>query len=295
MKVSPIHQLLLLSFTILSIVFSVTTASKVEFSYIDDKGPQFWHLLENSSLLCLKGRRQSPINIDVLEPKIRSIRPSDVRVKNIDEAELAHIVTTLEVAPGKEEEGEEGRGEKFLPAQFEIGGEAFNLLQFHFHTPSEHRVNGVHHDVEMHMVFKDRKERISVVAVFFDIGSIKDNEFLKSVLIKEIPRPNGSTKLCNIPLKKLFEDINYIQNAFTYLGSLTTPPCTEGVRWWVNDKHVQYISSGQYRRLKNTIGNFYVEISKKAYRKLSDSQDINAGIIAGLYDNVPATVSKSRG
>ncbi|CAG8701074.1 14194_t:CDS:1, partial [Cetraspora pellucida] len=178
MKVSPIHQLLLLSFTILSIVFSVTTESKVEFSYIDDKGPQFWHLLENSSLLCLEGQHQSPINIDFLETKIRSMRPSNVRVKNIDEAELAHIVTTMEVAR------EEGKGEKFLPAQFEIDGETFNLQQFHFHTPSEHRVNGIHHDVEMHLVFKDRKERISVVAVFFDIGSKRDNEFMKSVLIK---------------------------------------------------------------------------------------------------------------
>ncbi|CAG8704286.1 22428_t:CDS:1, partial [Racocetra persica] len=92
MKASPIHQLLLLSFTILSIVFSVTTAAKVEFAYVGEKGPAFWHQLEGSSSLCLEGLHQSPIDIIPTDYSKSQIHPpSDVRVKDVEEAELAHI------------------------------------------------------------------------------------------------------------------------------------------------------------------------------------------------------------
>ncbi|CAG8742651.1 11412_t:CDS:1, partial [Racocetra fulgida] len=93
-----------------------------------------------SSELCLVGKHQSPIDIIPTDySKSQIPPPSDVRVKDVEEAELAHIVTTLEVAPCKEEEGKEGEGEAFFPAEFKIGDETFKLLQFHFHTPSEHR------------------------------------------------------------------------------------------------------------------------------------------------------------
>ncbi|RIB11707.1 alpha carbonic anhydrase [Gigaspora rosea] len=255
MKVSPISQLLLYSFIILSIVFSVKAESKVIFSYDGKTGPTFWHLLPNSSSICLEGRHQSPINLFSKIDLIKKFKPPcDVRVENICKAELAHTGNTLEVALGKEEEGVEGGGEEFLPAQFTVENETFKLLQFHFHTPSEHRIDGRHLDVEMHLVFKSPSEKISVVAVFFDVDHKgMDNKFLKPIL-QRIPKPNEAIEIRNINLKQIFRGINNIQKPYSYTGSLTTPPCTEGVLWWINDKHIQPISPHQRIKLRDAIG-----------------------------------------
>ncbi|CAG8713131.1 40893_t:CDS:10 [Gigaspora margarita] len=254
-SVSPISQLLLYSFIILSVVFSVKAESKVIFSYDGKTGPAFWHLLPNSSSICIEGRRQSPINLFSKIDLIKKFKPPcDVRVQNIRKAELAHTGNTLEVALSKEEEGAEGGGEEFLPAQFTVENETYKLLQFHFHTPSEHRIDGKHLDVEMHLVFKSPSEKISVAAVFFNVDHKgMDNKFLKPILQRP-PKPNEAIEIRNINLKQIFRNINNIQKPYSYTGSLTTPPCTEGVLWWINDKHIQPISHHQRIKLRDAIG-----------------------------------------
>ncbi|CAG8597154.1 181_t:CDS:2, partial [Scutellospora calospora] len=200
----------------------------VEFSYDGTTGPLFWHVLTNSSIICQKGFKQSPIDIKstvALKKKIDP--PCEVYVEDIHKVELFHNGNTIEVARSKEETGVEGEGNAFLPAQFNIGDETYKLLQFHFHTPSEHRIDKVHHDVEAHFVFESQNKNISVVAIFFNIGCGKDNAFLKPILNRKIPKPKERVKIYNIQLTKIFEAIEFIQNPFSYEGSLTTPPCTE--------------------------------------------------------------------
>ncbi|CAG8793536.1 7099_t:CDS:2, partial [Dentiscutata erythropus] len=258
-----------------SIVFSVKAESKIEFSYVGMTGPAFWHLLPNSSI-CLDGRRQSPINLRSHTDLNKKFEPPcNVRVKNIVKAELVHTGTTIEVALGKEEEGEEGKGNEFLPASFTVGDETFKLLQFHFHTPSEHRIDGVHLDVEAHFVFKSQNDKISVVAIFFNVDlEGKENKFFKPIL-KNIPKPKEVINIRNIGLSKIFRDIKNIQEPFTYNGSLTTPPCTEGVRWWINHKHIQSISSCQHNKLRNAIGfnSRFIQLRESDYE--SDSKKEN--------------------
>jgi carbonic anhydrase len=117
--------------------------------------------------------------------------------------------------------------------QITYGGKTYFLVQFHFHTPSEHKVDGVSHPMELHLVHKlsaDASAPLAVVGVFLDPGAehtaLKD--MLANVPMAEYQELDSCTVQVDLnallPAKKSF---------FAYSGSLTTPPCSEGVQWLV--------------------------------------------------------------
>jgi len=109
--------------------------------------------------------------------------------------------------------------------------QVYDLLQFHFHGPSEHTIDGKYFDIEMHMVYKSKAnpDKLAVVGVFFDReeGGDKENEFIKSLKIDQI----GTNEL-SIALKDFIYDLDTTK-LYRYEGSLTTPPCSEVVTWQV--------------------------------------------------------------
>jgi carbonic anhydrase len=137
----------------------------------------------------------------------------------------------------------------------EDGAKTYVLLQFHFHAPSEHTVDGIQHDLEIHMVHTDGIGGYAVVGIFFDVDAdstegsttstdedttdestedtdsssssmyYTDSEFLDSLDLANI----GST-LSSILLTDLTDNLDQ-NNFYTYSGSLTTPPCSEVVTW----------------------------------------------------------------
>lgn len=188
-------------------------------SYEGPGGPENWGRLSPGFSLCGKGTRQSPIDIrDGIrvdqEPIAFSYQPSFVRV--IDNGH------TIQVNYGS-------------GSTLSVMGRNYELVQFHFHRPSEERVDGRAFDMVAHLVHKDAEGRLAVLAVLLERG--KENAFIQSVWN-------------NLPLEKNIEfssrsalDMNDLlptrRDYYAYMGSLTTPPCTEGVLWLVLKQPVQ--------------------------------------------------------
>ena len=111
-----------------------------------------------------------------------------------------------------------------------FGGARYELLQFHFHTPSEERINGRSFDMVVHLVHKSAQGRLAVVAVLLSAG--REQAMLQTIW-NAMPGTRDRTR------ERLDVSINARQLLpaespyYSYMGSLTTPPCTEGVQWLV--------------------------------------------------------------
>ncbi len=190
------------------------SAHAAHWSYGGEGGPEQWGQLKPEFATCATGSRQSPIDIRSgvkvdLEPIQFDYRPSPWGV--IDNGHTIQV----NVSGGN---------------SIEVQGRRFDLVQFHFHRPSEERINGRQFDMVAHLVHKDPEGRLAVVAVLLDRGGAAQP------LIQRVWN--------NLPLEKNTEvsvrgeiDMNNLLPAdrryFTYMGSLTTPPCSEGVLWLV--------------------------------------------------------------
>ncbi len=190
-----------------------SAAHDVHWSYEGEGGPQRWGKIDPANAKCDIGERQSPIDIRGgirvdLEPVQFDYKP--VRFNVIDNGH------TIQVNLG---------AGNFIT----ILGRRYELAQFHFHKPSEERINGRNYDMVAHMVHKDVDGKIVVVAVLIEQG--KPNSLIQTVW-NNMPLEKNDTVQPSGTL-----DMNQIlptnRQYFTYMGSLTTPPCTEGVLWVV--------------------------------------------------------------
>jgi carbonic anhydrase len=171
-------------------------------------GPTHWG---EFSKTCAKGHAQSPINI--IPGKTVHLNPQ--YKLHLDE----DIHTTAKVI-------DNGHSIKVTPKEggtIELNGEKFRLVQFHFHGKSEHTVGGKRYDMVAHLVHQNPKtKQLAVIAVFFEEG--KNNPALDNIL-------SGIGKEIRIdPQDILPEDT---QHYYHYIGSLTTPPCSENVQWYL--------------------------------------------------------------
>ncbi len=182
-------------------------------AYQGDGGPEHWGQMKPEFATCSSGKRQSPIDIRdgisvQLDPVQFDYKPSNFRV--IDNGHTVQV----NLAPGN---------------SIEVMGRRFELLQFHFHRPSEERINGRQFDMVAHLVHKDLEGKLAVVAVLLDRGSVQP---IVQTVWNNLPLEKGEEQ----PAKAMI-DLNSLLPAdrgyFTYMGSLTTPPCSEGVLWMV--------------------------------------------------------------
>ena len=187
-------------------------------SYQGETGPQAWGALKPEFVTCSTGKRQSPIDIRDgftldLEPVKFGYQPSGFSV--IDNGHTVQV----NVSPGQ---------------YLEVLGRRYELLQFHFHRPSEERINGRAFDMVAHLVHKDLEGRLAVVAVLLDRGSAHP---LVQTVWNNLPLEKGEALPAPVTI-----DLNGLlpqdRRYFQYMGSLTTPPCTEGVLWMVMQQPV---------------------------------------------------------
>ena len=192
-------------------------------------GPEYWGTLSKGYRHCSKGKNQSPINI------------SWAAELELDKIEFHYNSTPVFlINNGHTIQLNHASGSYIV-----IAGDRFDLLQLHFHTLSEHQVKGRHYPMEMHLVHQDRNKRLAVIGVFFKAG--RQNKSLKK-LWEKLPTRKGASVSGDAVLNvtSLLPDQ---RSYFHYMGSLTTPPCSEGVRWLVLKNPVQ-VSKKQLNAFK---------------------------------------------
>ena len=122
----------------------------------------------------------------------------------------------------------------------EINGRKYTLKQFHFHAPSEHEIDGKHFPLEVHFVNQAQDGRLAVIAAMFQVG--KTNQTFQTILNQIDSEQAGNFLLSDL----LPSDQDY----YHYNGSLTTPPLSENVEWYVM-KHPVTLSSEQLKAFRN--------------------------------------------
>ena len=185
-----------------------------QWGYKGDLGPKHWGDLSPNYVLAKSGHQQSPINISTSESKMMDdidflYRPSRIKI-----VYNGHTV-------------EDVQDEK---SSIVVDGEEFHLKQFHFHSPSEHTLNGKHTPMEMHLVHASDSGRIAVVAVMIKEGK-KENKAFSSVW-RHLPSEENKTR----EYRDLVDTVRMLPKKrpyYRYTGSFTTPPCTEEVLWLV--------------------------------------------------------------
>lgn len=158
------------------------------------------------------GDAQSPINIDT--SKVVSMK---------DEGEMQLDYNTI--VQDEEDNGHTIQVDDTGTAQ--INGRTFEFTQFHFHTPSEHTINGEHFPVEVHFVHKSQDGRLAVIGVLFQTG--KENKGFQDVL-NHVKTGQKNTEVGTLDITSM---IPVNKSYYHYLGSLTTPPLSENVEWYV--------------------------------------------------------------
>jgi carbonic anhydrase len=187
-------------------------------AYDGPHGPARWGALRPGYELCARGQRQSPIDLrDGIAVDLHPVR-FDYRPSRFSVIDTGH---TVQVQVGA------GNG-------IEVSGRRYELQQFHFHRPSEERIEGRQFEMSVHLVHRDAEGRLAVVAVLLERGPaqpVVQQVWNDLPLEKHVDTP-GHGEID--PSGLLPADRRY----YTYMGSLTTPPCSEGVLWMVMQQPV---------------------------------------------------------
>lgn len=207
-----------------SVVAQPVSARPVHWSYVDEGGPEGWGNLTPVYALCSEGKKQSPINISLKSLKGGATWNLDYKSTSLRIAHTEHMDDITDNGHTIQVTVDEG-------SVFTFQEKSYNLKQFHFHTPSEHTIDGAHAPMEMHFVHQHEDGSLAVVAVLFKEGPAENSNLAK--IIANLPAGKGESKHItdvNLELKFQLPKDNY---AFHYEGSLTTPPCSEGVQWLI--------------------------------------------------------------
>ena len=209
-------------------------AHAADWGYSGRIGPEHWGDLDSSYILAKRGRQQSPIDIRDTVPQTElpdiefSYKPSRLR-----------FVYNGHTVQENQDAGSFARGPR----------RTFQLEQFHFHSPSEHTVNGHQFPMEMHLVHKCEDGTVGVVAVLFEIG---EHNPAFDPLWDNLPGPDRPERVADRLTINAADLLPSQHRYYFYHGSFTTPPCTEHVEWVVLKDPVN-VSMEQIGRLRQII------------------------------------------
>ena len=182
-------------------------------TYEGNEGPAHWGELSPEYDMCARGSNQSPIDLVAdLDAELPELRFEYARMGHLVEANTGHAIQET-VKPGN---------------YLWIKGDRYELKQFHFHSPSEHLVNGESLPMEVHLVHQNEDGDYAVIGLLFAEGA--RNEILDQMPSFRLERGEDPSGGEPADINALIHDR---RDYFLYNGSLTTPPCTEGVQWAV--------------------------------------------------------------
>lgn len=185
-------------------------------TYDGETGPEHWAEIEHQP--DCEGNLQSPINIiDINAETDSDLKPIEFyyssNVKIHDVLNNGHTI-----------QYDFDKGD-----YISIDDEKYELMQIHFHEASEHTINGLRYPLEMHMVHVGADNKIAVIAIMAIEGNSSEPfNFLE----KYLPVKNGETKKIDAKFN-LNLNLPLVRDYYTYKGSLTTPPCTQNVSWYI--------------------------------------------------------------
>ncbi|EEE68706.1 hypothetical protein OsJ_27361 [Oryza sativa Japonica Group] len=235
---------------LLSATAPVAGAEDDGYSYIpgSPRGPQNWGSLKPEWATCSSGKMQSPINLGLLD---LTLAPGLGNLNYTYQNANASVVN---------------RGHDIMvrfdgdAGNLKINGTAYQLRQMHWHTPSEHTIDGRRYDMELHMVHLNAQKPAAVIGILYTIGTpgrVSAKSLVGFIIhilepyIIEISKQEGKERVIiggADPNVAKGQDTVY----YRYMGSFTTPPCTEGVIWTVVRK-VRTVSLSQITLLKAAV------------------------------------------
>lgn len=225
MKYVKIKFVLLIILSIVATTLSAQLPSdqltKSHWGYDGHEGPAHWAEIDPGYSTC-NGSYQSPINIvsNQCENKNKPLdfcyHPFYVDLINNGHTLIENIIE---------------------PKSMSFDGVEYSLLQFHFHTPSEHHVNGEEYPMEIHFVHQSEKGEFAVIAILVNY-SHNESPFL-SQFMNSIPHHINEEIKTNETALPTDAFPEHTERFFYYEGSLTTPPCTEGIHWIVFEEPIE--------------------------------------------------------
>jgi len=203
----------------------------VHWTYEGHAGAKHWGDLEKEYATCKLGKHQAPIDIETGRVKTADSEPIKLSYNGAN-AEVINTGHSVQVEPVD-------------GGTLTVDGVEYKLVQFHFHTPSEEKINGKHHAMVAHLVHKSADGKLAVIAVLFDLG--RENRTLQPIFAN-LPAKAGDKRPLDGTIN-VAEIVPENRASFMFEGSLTTPPCSEDVHWIVM-KTPMTISSRQLDAFK---------------------------------------------
>ena len=212
---------------------TVHGGAKAHWAYSGNAGPEHWADLDSKFSACSAGKNQSPVNLaDFIEADLKPIS-FQYKAGGRLATNNGHTVQ-VDYDPG---------------SMIRVEDRIFNLKQFHFHAPSENKVKGTSYPMEVHFVHADSSGNLAVVGVLFVEG--ERNQELDKIW-RVMPKSAGAkARLENVVAAAAI--LPKDQEYYRFDGSLTTPPCTEGVIWLLMKNPVS-VSKAQIDYFRSIMG-----------------------------------------
>jgi carbonic anhydrase len=194
--------------------FALAQESHPHWTYTGADGPAAWGKLDSGFATCSIGKTQSPIDIKGAKKEDLPALKFEYNAVPLNIIDNGHTIQ-VNYAPG---------------STLTVGDKTYTLKQFHFHHPSEEHVNGHGYDMVAHLVHADADGHLAVVAVLLKKGA---SNSLLDTLWKNIPAEKEKAVDVSSVTLNVKDLLPTDHGYYTFTGSLTTPPCSEGVTWYV--------------------------------------------------------------